>query len=80
MITLTKELIKNGASLKGGYTKAQLNILGIDWPPPNGWLKSLIGKSISDADYNKYIHFKKHYNPEDVPAKIKPDKPYQYHS
>jgi hypothetical protein len=51
---LTSSLIHAGSTEAGGFTKAQLAVLGIDWPPNKGWLKGLVGKEIPPADYDKF--------------------------
>ncbi len=34
---------------KGGWTKNQLEILGLTWPPKKGWQDKVIGKELSEA-------------------------------
>jgi len=58
MITLTQERLKDLCTERGGYTKATLSALGVDWPPKKGWKARLVGKVISpdefsDAEYGK---------------------------
>lgn len=45
-IVLTHELIEYGANVHG-WKKAQLQALGVDWPPVKGWKSKLIGKKVS---------------------------------
>ena len=52
---LTRENIHDGASSECGWNKEQLSILGVKWPPKKGWLSKLIGRTISDADYAKFL-------------------------
>lgn len=50
MVTITDELIESGKSAAGGYSKSQLALLGVAWPPVSGWKKQAIGSQItSDA-------------------------------
>lgn len=58
-IVLTAELIEAGVSSKGGYNAVQLKALGIDWPPPKGWKKSVIGTTIDYKNYETFINHKK---------------------
>ena len=41
MLKVTKQFtekeIEAGMSRKGGFTRAQLKIWGVPWPPPKGW-------------------------------------------
>ena len=58
-IILTQELIEAGVSSKGGYNKCQLAALGIEWPPQKGWKTSVIGHTITEEDYQRFIDAKK---------------------
>jgi hypothetical protein len=50
-VTLTREFIKLHSGTTGNaWTKKQLAVLRVPWPPPKGWLNSLIGKKISIED------------------------------
>ena len=53
-ITITKSLIHSVATLRGGWTREQLEILGVPWPPASGWMDRIIGKKhITAADLSK---------------------------
>jgi hypothetical protein len=47
---VTAEFIERGCSKRGGWTKEQLELLGVGWPPMKGWKAAAIGREISDAD------------------------------
>jgi hypothetical protein len=50
MVTITNELIESGKSPAGGYSKAQLALLSVAWPPHSGWKRQVVGGQItSDA-------------------------------
>jgi hypothetical protein len=51
---LTWENIHAAATKGCGFTGAQLAVLGITWPPRKGWLRNLIGKEITDAQYEAF--------------------------
>lgn len=51
---LTHELIHAAKTQKGGWTKAQLEVIGVSWPPVNGWRHNVVGKEISEADYQRF--------------------------
>ncbi len=38
---LSNELLELSKTKTGGYTKEQLNIIGVSWPPPKGWKKKI---------------------------------------
>lgn len=59
---ITDEFIEAIKSDKGGYTRAQLDALGVAWPPAKGWKASVIGKPIARETaawlYNRAQHRK----------------------
>lgn len=50
MFTITKHWLSQNSSGegRGGWTKSQLEAIGIGWPPPKGWIDALIGSMIED--------------------------------
>lgn len=52
---ITEELITAGTSERGGFSKRQLALLGVDWPPVSGWKKAIIGRSISEEDAEEFL-------------------------
>jgi ribonuclease HI len=53
---ITTELLEQGRSERGGWTRDQLELLGVGWPPPpSGWAKRLVGKEIDDQDGEAFI-------------------------
>lgn len=40
---VTLEWLKKHATARGGYTKAQMQALGLAWPPVAGWQKAAVG-------------------------------------
>ena len=53
-VTITEELIESGKSPKGGWSKAQLAILGAPWPPQPGWKLRAIGATILRKDAERF--------------------------
>ena len=53
MVVLTDVLLHQN-SIRGGYTVAQLKVLGIGWPPKKGWKQRLIGTTISNDTYQAF--------------------------
>jgi hypothetical protein len=39
----------------GGYTRAQLNLLNVEWPPVHGWKERLIDTEITDELYKEIL-------------------------
>ena len=54
-VTITLEMIADAKTKAGGYTRAQLKVLGIDWPPPKGWAKALVGQDIEESLYQQFM-------------------------
>ncbi len=52
---ITKEFIEKGVSNEGGYTKQQLAILGVAWPPKTGWKNRCVGKTITDNKAKEFL-------------------------
>lgn len=55
---VTNELIIQGMSGNGGWNRAQLELLGIPWPPVQGWKRRAIGTVIPDADADLFLALK----------------------
>lgn len=41
---LTEDDIEAGRTATGGFSRAQLAVWGVPWPPPKGWKQALLGK------------------------------------
>lgn len=57
--TITDELLLEAASDRHGYTRKQLAIIGVPWPPPRGWKRGVVGKPISGEDAKLFVSLKK---------------------
>ncbi len=58
-IQITNELIESGRSERGGWSRAQLAILGIPWPPPSGWKKTVVGHHIEQSEADHFVELRK---------------------
>ena len=52
---VTEQLLKEGMSSKGGWKKAQLSLIGVEWPPVTGWKESAIGRRIEPKDAMRFL-------------------------
>jgi hypothetical protein len=57
---ITNNWLKEHATQNGGYTRDQLELLGLEYPPHKGWKKDMIDLSITDStkldfELGKYI-------------------------
>jgi hypothetical protein len=49
-VQVTPELIEAGRSIRGGWSRGQLALLGEDWPPIVGWKQRAMERTITYAD------------------------------
>lgn len=54
-VKVTFQFIKNGMSPNGGWTKDQLAILGVPWPPTSGWQHMAVDRVISTEDASRFL-------------------------
>ena len=52
---ITAELLERGKSDRGGWTREQLHIVGVDWPPRPGWQSKVVGKQISGDHACRFV-------------------------
>lgn len=55
MTVITRELIDQGRTDRGGWTATQINLLGLTWPPAKGWMDRVVGKEISEEDAGRFL-------------------------
>lgn len=58
-VEVTEGLLRRAKTPNSGYTKPQLAILGIGWPPIRGWKKEAIGRMITKEDAQKLLELAK---------------------
>jgi hypothetical protein len=51
-VTINKELLVLAATASGGYTRQQLEALGVGWPPQKGWKRRAVGRKISMSRFD----------------------------
>lgn len=55
---LTRQMILDARTDAGGWTMAQIQCIGIKWPPYKGWIDDLVGKEISQEKYDRFVEKK----------------------
>jgi len=45
--TVTREWLNQHRTPRGGWTAAQLRLLGVPWPPVRGWVATVIGQPLT---------------------------------
>ncbi len=52
---ITPDLIAAGASVANGYTRRQVESLGLSWPPPRGWKQSIVGAAVTAEAATEFV-------------------------
>lgn len=55
LVAVTAELIEAGQSERGGWSKEQLALIGVAWPPLAGWKGGAVGRFIPRADAERFV-------------------------
>jgi ribonuclease HI len=58
-VRITDDLIRAGMSGAGGWTREQLAIPGVGWPPQAGWRKRVIGTEIASEQAERFTRLKR---------------------
>lgn len=67
---VTREWIHENCTARHGWTKKQLSILGIRWPPRHGWITRVEGMEISESAAKLFEALPKHVVNLDVPNRL----------
>lgn len=68
LVRVTAELIEAGRSERGGWSKVQLALLGVSWPPLPGWKREVVGGSIPQADAERFVQLRGRSPPSGGPS------------
>ena len=52
-IVLTKQILKQLRTRRGGFTRATCEALGVRWPPTRGWLRGLVGLRMRRSTFER---------------------------
>jgi predicted GIY-YIG superfamily endonuclease len=52
---ISEQFLNDGASAANGYTRRQVELLGLAYPPPKGWRRSVIGQHIADDVADEFL-------------------------
>ena len=42
-VEIEYEMLDAARTSRGGWSRAQLQVLGVPWPPPTGWMRRTVG-------------------------------------
>lgn len=68
-LVITNEWLDLHRTAHGAWSAAQLNVLGIKWPPPRGWKRYVCGMELSDESARAFIAGKYPLKPQLPPTK-----------
>lgn len=54
-VTITPAMLASAKTDAGGYTRAQMDVFGVDWPPPKGWPSFLIGQVVEKEKFDQFM-------------------------
>lgn len=57
-VVIDKTFIMRGRSRRGGWSREQIQLLGIPWPMQHGWIARATGKLISRAKADRFLALK----------------------
>ena len=58
-VEVTEEMIAEGMSDGGGWSREQLACFGIAWPPQKGWKREVIGRVVDRAVAERFVALRK---------------------
>lgn len=56
---VTAKFVTQGQSFRGGWSRRQLEILDVTWPPSRGWRKQVVGREITDDAAKEFLSLKR---------------------
>ena len=66
---ITLALIEQGKSERGGWTRAQVELLGGAWPLKEGWQHKVVGREITVREYDRFLSLTGQLAPRNNPRK-----------
>lgn len=58
MVTVTMDLLRAGESGNGGWNAKQLRLLGLNWPPRQGWMALSVGLLLTQEEADEFVRLK----------------------
>ncbi len=55
---LTETILKLGRSYRGGWTREQMRLIGLEWPLVRGWKPEVIGQEFPDDNLIQFVYLK----------------------
>lgn len=51
---VTRQFLMDNCTLRGAWTQAQIEALGVQWPPRAGWIDAVIGLELTEAQVRQF--------------------------
>ena len=51
---VTRQFIMDNRTPRGSWTQAQIEALGVEWPPRHGWIDTVIGRELTEAQVRQF--------------------------
>lgn len=68
-VVVTREMIDAGMSVKGAWSRDQLEMIGVEWPPKQGWIARTLGRRLPGSTVAAFIELKdKHLAASQTPS------------
>ena len=58
LIRLTNEMLDESKTFRGGWTREQLRLYRVPWPPTKGWKRGLVGTLILSDTYEQILELR----------------------
>jgi hypothetical protein len=58
-VKLTHTHIEQAKSASGGWTKEQLRLIGVSWPPAKGWRLQVVGRELPVDSIDAFLRGRK---------------------
>lgn len=55
---ITEAFLEKHKTKRGAYTKAQMELIGVSWPPKKGWKEKVIGRELTKEQEREFIKAK----------------------
>ena len=57
-VEIDHEILDRARTPRGGWNRAQLAVLGVNWPPPNGWKRRQVGRKVSRDVLDQFVELR----------------------
>lgn len=54
MPIMTDEMLDDAKTAGGAWTRAQLSVIGVEWPPRRGWRQWVVGKDYPEETIARF--------------------------